>query len=175
MTDKADKDKKDKTDKADKKIDPPEETILEKTDPEKIVRNHIIGAMAIGLIPIPLADMAALTGIQLNMLRKLGNAYDVPFSKDTGKNIIASLVGGSIPAFSSGALASFVKTVPIVGQTIGVLTMPALAGATTYAIGKVFIQHFASGGTFLNFDPDQVRDYYAEMLKEGNKVATDMK
>ena len=135
----------------DKKDEQTEEEVSEKGDPEKIVRNHIIGSMAVGLIPIPLADLVALTAIQLNMLRKLGKVYDVPFSKDKGKNIIASLVGGCVPALSSGALTSFVKTVPIVGQAIGALTTPAVAGAATYAIGKVFIQHFASGGNIPEF------------------------
>jgi len=53
--------------------------------------------------------------------------------------------------------------------------MPITAGAVTYAVGKVFHQHFASGGTFLSFDPDKVRDYYAEMLREGKTVAANMK
>ena len=42
----------------------------------------------------------------------------------------------------------------------------------TYAAGRVFHQHFASGGTFLTFDPDKVREYYAQMLEEGKTIAT---
>ncbi len=160
---------------ADKKNEQLEHITPEKSDPDRILRNHIIGSMAAGLVPIPLVDMVAITGIQLNMLRRLGSAYNIPFSRDKGKNFIAALAGGGIPAFGSEALASFVKTIPIVGQAVGALATPVVAGAVTYAIGKVFIQHFASGGTFLNFDPEQVRDYYAEMLKEGKKVATDIK
>ena len=49
--------------------------------------------------------------------------------------------------------------------------MPALAGASTYAVGKVFVQHFESGGTFLNFDPEDVRDYYAEQFEKGKAAA----
>ena len=142
---------------------------------EITLRNHIIGSMGVGLIPVPIIDLVALSGIQLNMLRKLAKAYDIPFSKDIVKNIIASLLGSGIPVTFSGALASLVKTVPIIGQTTGAPAMPILAGATTYAIGKVFIQHFASGGTFLNFNPDEVRDYYYEMFKEGQEVATKLK
>ena len=111
----------------------------------------------------------------MNMLRKLAKAYDIPFSKDIVKNVIASLLGGGISVTFSGALASLMKTVPVIGQTTGALAMPILAGATTYATGKVFIQHFASGGTFLNFDPDKVREYYYEMFKEGQEVVSEMK
>ena len=35
------------------------------------------------------------------------------------------------------------------------------AGASTFAVGKVFIEHFESGGTFLTFDPERVLEYYA--------------
>ena len=41
----------------------------------------------------------------------------------------------------------------------------------TYALGKVFIQHFAAGGTFLSFDPEAVRDYFQTQLQEGGRVA----
>jgi uncharacterized protein (DUF697 family) len=145
------------------------------TGAEVTLRNHIIGSMGVGLIPVPVVDLVALSGIQLNMLRKLAQSYDIPFSKDIVKNIIASLIGGGIPVTFAGALASLMKAVPIVGQATGALAMPILAGATTYAMGKVFIQHFASGGTFLNFDPDEVRDYYYEMYKEGQGVVSELK
>ena len=142
---------------------------------EGTIRNHVIGSMGVGLIPIPVVDLVALTGIQLNMLRKLAKDYDIPFSKDKVKNILASLIGGGIPVTFAGAFTSLMKAVPIIGQTTGALAMPILAGATTYAVGKVFTQHFASGGTFLNFNPDEVKDYYYEMFKEGQNMASKIK
>lgn len=142
---------------------------------DNIVKYHVWGAMGIGMIPLPLVDFVALTGVQLNMLRKLAKAYDIRFSKDKGKTIIATLIGGGIPTTVSMPVSSLLKTIPLIGQTAGAITMSALAGATTYALGKVFIQHFESGGTFLNFDPDAVRDYYNEMFKEGQKVASQTK
>ncbi len=142
---------------------------------DSIVKNHMYGSMGVGLIPMPLVDLVALTGIQLNMLRKLAKNYDVPFMQDKVKNLLGSLMGSSVPLVLTGVFASLIKTIPIVGQTTGVLALPALAGATTYAVGKVFKQHFATGGTFLNFDPDAVRDYYEKMLKEGKRMAAAMK
>lgn len=144
-------------------------------DADKILRNHVLGSMGVGLIPIPLVDLVALTGVQLNMLRKLAKTYNVPFSQDKVKNLLASLIGGGIPVTFSNAVASLIKSVPVIGQTTGAVAMPILAGATTYAVGKVFVQHFASGGTFLNFDPEAVREYYAAMFKEGEKVASGLK
>jgi len=163
-----------------KKESPSKNEINKKESPSnneinKIVRNHVIGSMGVGLIPIPLVDIVALTGVQLNMLRKLAKSYNVPFSKDKGKNVLASLLGSGMSIPIGNTLSSLVKAVPIVGQTTGALTMPVTAGAVTYAIAKVFTQHFASGGTFLNFNPDEVKEYYAEMLKEGEQIAGNLK
>jgi uncharacterized protein (DUF697 family) len=138
------------------------------------LRNHVLGAMGVGLIPIPIVDLVALTGIQLNLLRKLAAEYDVPFSEDLVKNILGSLIGGSVPVLFARGFFSVLKGIPVIGQTTSALTMPVLAGATTYAVGKVFIQHFASGGTFLTFDPDKVRDFYNEMYKEGQNIASNL-
>ncbi|MDM8523998.1 DUF697 domain-containing protein [Desulfococcaceae bacterium HSG8] len=151
------------------------ETTDPQTDADKIIRNHVIGSAGVGLIPVPLLDLAGLTGVQLNMLRRLAKVYGISFNKDRGKNLLAALIGGGAAIPIGNTVASLVKVVPIVGQAAGALSMPAVAGATTYAVGKVFLQHFASGGTFLTFDPEEVRTYYSEMLKEGEKVVGDVK
>ena len=153
---------------------------VEVTDDEaaqlsKTIKNHVWTSMGIGLIPVPLVDFVGLIGVQISMLRKLAKAYDVPFSQDRVKNVVTSLIGGFLPTTMSIPLASLMKGIPFVGQTAGALAMPAVAGATTYAIAKVFTQHFASGGTFLNFNPDAVKEYYFDMFKEGEKVVDELK
>ena len=147
-----------------------------KEDVDRLIRYHVWGAMGIGLIPFPIIDYVGLTGIQLNMLRKLAQTYHIPFFKDRVRTIISPLIGAAIPGFVGAPLAvSLSKMIPVLGQTAGVITMPIVAGATTYAIGKIFVQHFASGGTFLTFDPDKVKAYYTELLHEGQQVASEMK
>jgi hypothetical protein len=37
--------------------------------------------------------------------------------------------------------------------------------AATYAIGKVFIQHFASGGTLLDFEPPNYREFLSREMQ----------
>ena len=143
---------------------------------DKILRHHVYASIGVGLIPVPVIDFVGLTGVQLNMLRKIAKIYEVRLLKDAVKNIVFSLVGGALPVAASAPLAaSGAKAIPLFGQTAGVVTMPIVAGATTYAIGKVFIQHFASGGTFLTFDPEKVKGYFAEMFNEGEKIVADIK
>jgi uncharacterized protein (DUF697 family) len=114
---------------------------------------------AAGLIPVPLVDMAAVGGVQLHMLRRLSEIYGVPFSENRGKSILTSLVGAVIPASAASTTASLMKGLPVIGTSIGVLTMPVVSAGATWVIGKVFIQHFASGGTLLDFNPPDYREF----------------
>src|SRR3984893_12969848 len=59
----------------------------------KLVDRFSLWSGAAGLIPIPLVDIAAVGGVQLQMLRKLSEIYGVPFTENRGKSIIASLAG----------------------------------------------------------------------------------
>ena len=150
------------------------ETLPTGEEADRLIRNHVYGAMGVGLIPVPIVDFVALTGVQLNMLRRLAKLYEVPFSQDKVKNLLSCLVGSAIPVGMAAPMASLLKAVPIVGQTVGVLGTSLTGGAVTYAVGKVFLQHFASGGTFLNFNPDEVKEYYAKMFQEGKLVVAEM-
>jgi uncharacterized protein (DUF697 family) len=118
---------------------------------------------AAGLIPVPLVDMAAVGGVQLHMLRRLSEIYGVPFSDNRGKSILASLAGAMIPASAATTTAmgvsSLMKGLPGIGTAIGALTMPVVSAGATWVIGKVFIQHFASGGTLLDFNPPDYREF----------------
>lgn len=140
----------------------------------KIAKHHILASMGIGLIPIPLVDLAALTGIQLNMIRKLCKEYDVPFKEDRGKSIVTSLLGGLLSTEIGASLSSLIKCVPIIGQTVGAATMPVVAGASTYAIHVVFVKHFEEGGTILDLDPAKMKSFFSEQFTKGKKTATDL-
>jgi uncharacterized protein (DUF697 family) len=148
--------------------------ILPAEKAEALIRKHTYTSLGLGLIPIPFIDFIGVAGIQLNMVRKLANAYDVKFTQEAFKNSVGAIIGGAIPGLAGMPISSLMKAVPVVGQGLGVLSMPVVAGASTYAIGKVFYRHFATGGTFLTLDPDRVRDYYKEQYEKGEKVATEM-
>jgi uncharacterized protein (DUF697 family) len=114
---------------------------------------------AAGLIPVPLVDMAAVGGVQLYMLHRLSEIYEIPFSENRGKSILTSLAGAMTPASVATATGSFIKGLPGIGTVIGALTMPVASAGATWVIGKVFIQHFASGGTLLDFNPPDYREF----------------
>ena len=140
-----------------------------------LIKKHVIAGMGLSLVPIPLFDLVALTSVQLKMLHSLAKLYEVPFSKNLGKSAIVSLLGGVMPTSTAMTLASLAKAVPGLGTVTGVITVSVLGGATTYAIGSVFVQHFESGGTLLDFDAKKMRAYFSTKLEEGKAVAADLK
>ena len=125
----------------------------------KVVERFSLWSGVAGIIPVPFLDLAAVGGVQIQMLRRISRIYGVPFSANRGKALIAGLAGSMIPASSGMGAASMTKSVPIVGTAVSAVVMPALSAGATYAIGMAFIQHFASGGTLLDFNPRQYRDF----------------
>lgn len=126
------------------------------------LRTYSALSAATGLIPLPLMDMAGLMTIQLLMLKKLSKQYNIPFDSQRSKSAIAILLSG----VNSGYIAaSSSKWIPFVGG-FSMAAMPVVNGALSYAVGRVFIKHFASGGTFLDFDPVKARDYFEVQFRK---------
>jgi uncharacterized protein (DUF697 family) len=108
---------------------------------------------------LPVIDALTVGGLQIQMLRRLSQIYAVPFSENRGKALIAGLAGSMIPATSGIGAASALKFVPVLGMLASGFVMPVLSAGATYAIGKAFVQHFASGGTLLDFNPPDYREF----------------
>ncbi len=140
----------------------------------KLAERFSVWSAVAGTIPVPFVDLAAVGGVQIQMLRRISQIYDVPFSENRGKVLIAGLAGSMIPATSVIGATSMAKTVPIVGTAISFVAMPALSAGATYAIGMAFIQHFASGGTLLDFDPPDYREFIKaqkHLRRSGSRTA----
>jgi uncharacterized protein (DUF697 family) len=125
----------------------------------KLVDRFAIWSGVAGLIPIPVIDVACVGGLQVQMLRRISQIYDVEFTENRGKALIAALAGCMIPATSGIGAASALKTVPVLGMLAGAFVMPVLSAGASYAIGKTFIQHFKTGGTLLDFNPPDYREF----------------
>ncbi len=120
---------------------------------KKIIRTH---ADRLGRERAPARQPAvcrsALWGRSVRMIRKLARLYEVDFSEQRAKSIIGSLVGVG----TAGSTMNLFRLLPGVGA-LATLATPV---ASTYALGKVFTEHFESGGTFLTFDPERAKERY---------------
>ncbi len=144
----------------------------EHTEREKhadtIIRNHIIWSMGAGLIPVPIVDFFAVSGIQLDMIRQICKVYEQDFKESEGKAIITSLTGSGLARMGAKAM---IKMIPGIGSVLGGVTMAVLSGASSFALGEVFKKHFETGGTFLDFDVKRIKKMYNEKFEKGKKVA----
>ena len=139
---------------------------------DKIIRNHIVWSMGAGLIPVPIADFFAVSAIQLDMVRQMCKIYEVDFKETEGKAVISSLTGSGLARLGARAA---IKFIPGIGTVMGGVTMAALSGASTYALGEVFKKHFETGGTFLDFDTERLSKMYREKFEKGKKVAEEIR
>ena len=149
-----------------------QETVLKSTEElkqeaDRIVKRRTLYAAGAGLLPFPIVDAAILLGIQITMIRSISKLYNVEFKENLVKSIIGSLVG-------SVGTAGVMKAIPGLGTILGSLTTSATAAAATYAIGRVFTQHFDQGGTLLDFDPVKSREYFEKEFEAGRMFVSDV-
>lgn len=146
-----------------------------------IVKTNMLWSAGAGILPFPVFDMVAITGVQLKMIKELADFYEVPFSRDVAKSIVASLLGALGSGTLAGALAaSSFKFVPVLGPLLSVTSLAATSTAITYAVGRVFIQHFETGGHLLNLDAVALKEHFraefekmhAEALRKEHAAAT---
>jgi len=139
----------------------------------RIAKSYAGWAAGAGLIPVPLLDIAGVTGVQIAMIRKIADLYKVPHAGDRVKTIVASLVGGvGSYGIATSGLGSLVKAVPFVGSLLGMALMPSLAVASTIGLGEVFIMHFESGGTLLDFNTEKMAAKFHAATREAADAAS---
>jgi uncharacterized protein (DUF697 family) len=136
-----------------------------------IIKNHMIWSMGAGFIPVPIVDFFAVSAIQLDMIRQLCKIYEIDFKETEGKAFITSLTGAGLARLGARA----VKFIPGIGSMVGGVTLAALSGGSTYALGEVFKKHFETGGTFLDFDPGRLKKYYNEKFEKGKQLAKEIR
>lgn len=134
---------------------------------QNVIKTHMVSGMALGLLPAPLFDIVALSGVQLNLLRNLCKHYGVVFDEQLGKGVVTALMSGSLPVLTVLGLSSVAKLIPGIGTVGGGISMTVLAGASIYATGQVLVRHFEAGGTLQNFDGKHWRTFFKQQLEEG--------
>lgn len=147
--------------------DPPQPPPREASPPRRderaiaIVRGHIPWATGAGIVPMPGLDFALIGGVQMHMLARLCEEYRVPFREEFARSAVGTLLAGLVQyAVTGNVAAAALQYIPIAGPLIGFAVLPSFAAAATYALGKVFITHLESGGTFLDFDPRKVEAHF---------------
>jgi uncharacterized protein (DUF697 family)/GTPase SAR1 family protein len=102
---------------------------------EKAVNAAAAAATAAGFTPIPFADAAILVPIQISLMAKIANIYDIPMQRAT----VASLAATTVTTQAGRATATgLLKLVPGVGTLAGGAITGGVAGTITYAVGHAW-------------------------------------
>ena len=134
---------------------------------DNTIRHYCYWSFSAALIPVPIVDFAAMSAIQLKMIGELCELYDVPFSQERARTTISTLLASA----SSSTFASLAKLIPGLGYFGVAIPLAGINVSYTYAVGKIFAQHFQSGEPLESFDPAEQKSRFAEKLREGREFA----
>lgn len=127
---------------------------------------HILGyttlAATAGAIPVPWLDLLILPGIQTRMIYHLAEHYGQPLSGRRFTELASTLGLGVV---TQQAVRGVLKFIPYVGSVAGA----ALAGTSTFALGKAFCYYYSAVHQGHVPQPEELRRYYQEQLALAQK------
>ena len=121
------------------------------------------------LVPTLLAEWILLPAIQLALIHKLCEIYEQKFVINAAKAKIAVFLAWLLTLLFAAPFSVILRHVPLIGMSWRHISTALIGSASTYAIGKVFILHFESGGTLLTLDPAKLWEYYREQFEQARK------
>ncbi len=127
-------------------------------------------AVVAGLIPAPIVDTMAISGVQIKMIHALCKLYNVAFKKEAAVAVVSGLVGGSLTTSLAGMGGVILSHLPGIGSVMKYTAQPALSYASTYAMGRVFMRHFENNGTMIDLDSKKLESYFKEQYAKGRKM-----
>jgi uncharacterized protein (DUF697 family) len=108
----------------------------------RIVDRHKNYAAMGGLVPLPAANIASVTAVNLRMVKQLSELYGVPFQRDRTRSLIIALIAGAVPTGAGLAASSTLMWIIPGGLVWGLGAAALTAGALTRGIGLVFVDSF---------------------------------
>jgi uncharacterized protein (DUF697 family) len=123
-------------------------------------------AATAGAVPVPILDALLLSGIQTRMVYHLARLYGQPLTGERFREL-ASALGMGLVLREVGR--SMLKIIPGLGSVLGAAAAGALAGASTYALGKAFCYYYRAVHQGHVPRPEDLKRYYREQLAAAEK------
>lgn len=128
---------------------------------------HIIGysslAASAGAVPVPGLDLFVVPAIQTRMIYHLAELYGQPLDAKRFLEVTSALGMGLLVR---QAVRQLTKFIPFVGSVVG----GAVAGATTFALGKAFCYYYNAVHQGHVPKADDLRKYYEEQLAQAQRA-----
>lgn len=134
------------------------------------IKNHVIVAMGVALVPSFFIEISGVTGIEVSLIMDLATLYAFPIpNRLIAYKVLLSLVISLGPIYLAIRLRSGIKMVPVAGHAAYFGFMSLNNAAAVYAIGKIFQAHFESGGQLLSKDNALLRRLFRQNYEEGKR------
>ncbi len=137
---------------------------------EVIIQAAARRAAMAGAIPVPGADMAAVTAVQVKLITDIAAIHDVRLDKDVAMFIIAEALAGTSKGFVRWALTALKTAGWVPGGTVAELAASGLgatiAGATTYGVGKAAVAYMGRSSSMSGPELRAVFDAEATRYKQ---------
>jgi GTP-binding protein Era len=140
---------------------------------EPIIQSAAKAASLAGAVPIPGADLAAVTAIQVKMIRDIAVVHGQALDKDVVAFILAELLAGGMRGFVRWGIEALKAAGWIPGGQFAeaaILGLSAtVAGATTFGVGRATVAWIQSGRKLEGDALRTVFDLAAFAWRDGKK------
>jgi GTPase len=140
---------------------------------ERLIRNYCLAkAMAVGLNPVPVADLLAAAALDVGLVVHLARVYRLPMTRADAGKLVATITG-SLAAIMGAVWGTHVLASALKGASAGLSTVltaaaqGALAWYATVLVGRSAQLYLANGASWGERGPKQaVRDIVDSLDRE---------
>lgn len=134
---------------------------------DNIIRRYALFGTGTGLIPFFGLDVAALTAVQVKMIKDLADVYEYKIDEQMMRITISSGIVSLGGRLLTGVATSLAKSFSPLKFLIGGATQAALAGFMTAEIGKIYQARMSSGENPADITVNEVVNHIIAQVKEG--------
>lgn len=134
---------------------------------DSIIRRYALFGTATALIPTFGLDVAALTAIQVRMIKELADVYEYDVNDQMIRMSITTGVTSLAGRLVTGVATSLTRAFSPLKFIIGGATQAALCGFLTAEVGKIYQARLANGQNPADVTVSEIVNHVVSMVQEG--------
>ncbi|CAH0999009.1 hypothetical protein LEM8419_00302 [Neolewinella maritima] len=134
---------------------------------DAIIKRYALFGTATGLIPFFGLDVAAMTAIQVKMIKELANVYEYDIDDQMIRMTITTGVTSLAGRLVTGVLTSITKAFSPLKFLIGGATQAALSGFLTAETGKIYQARMSSGENPADITVSEIVNHVVAQIQQG--------
>jgi uncharacterized protein (DUF697 family) len=136
-------------------------------DADSLIKRYALYGTATGLIPTFGLDVAALTAIQVKMIKDLADIYGYDVNDQMVRMTITTGITSLGGRLITGLASSLTKAISPLKFLIGGATQAALSGFMTAEIGKIYQARLSSGQNPADITVSEIVNHIVAQVQEG--------